>query len=68
MKEWVWFKICLFSKYKIDLVEELKFLNSLLARHNLLEYEKFSSCIDNSIVPENPLVFLSKREEKNRTK
>lgn len=64
MKEWVWFNIYLFAKDKIDLVEELEFLNSFLARHNLLEYEEFSACINNSIVPEKPLVFLSKRKGK----
>ena len=56
MKEWSWFKIYLFSKDKIDLVEELNFLNSHLALHGLVGYEEFSTCIDNSVLPKKPHV------------
>ena len=63
MKEWSWFKIYLFSKDKIDLVEELNFSNFLLAHHGLFGYEEFSACIDNSLLPEKPLVFLSRKKK-----
>ena len=50
VKQWTWFKICLFSKNKIDLVEELKLLNSVLTYHALFRYEEFSTSIDTSIL------------------
>ena len=64
IKEWSWFRVYLFSEYKIDLVEELKILNSLLARHGLLEYEEFSASIDNFELPEKPLVLYQERRKK----
>ena len=68
MKEWSWFRVYLFSEYKIDLVEELKILNSFLVRHGSLEYEEFSASIDNFVLPEKLLVFYPegrKKIEKN---
>ena len=63
MKEWSWFKIYLFSKDKIDLVEELNFSNFLLAHHGLFDYEEFSACIDNSVLSEKPLAFCQERRK-----
>ena len=37
-QNWSWFKICVFSKEDVDLVEELKRLNSLLVSHNIHEF------------------------------
>ena len=37
-QNWNWFKIYVFSKEDLDLVEELKRLNSLLVSHNMHEF------------------------------
>lgn len=64
VKEWSWFKIYFFSKDKIDVAEELQFLNSLLARQGLLEYDEFSACIENLVSPEKQLLFLLRVKKK----
>ena len=65
VKQWTWFKIYVFSKNKIDLVDELKCLNSVLILQALFRYEEFSTCIDKSILPQKPVVFFF-REKKNK--
>ena len=56
VKQWTWFKSYLFSKKKIDLIEQLRFLNVLVICNALFGYEEFSTCIDNSILPQKPIV------------
>ena len=55
VKQWTWFKSYLFSKKKIDLIEQLRFLNVLVICNALFGYEEFSTCIDNSILPQKQL-------------
>ena len=67
IKECSWFKIYLFSKENIELVEELNFQNALLVRHRLLEHDKFSVYVDRSVLPEKPLAFfLFKKDKKTQ--
>ena len=63
LKEWTWFKIYVFSKEDVDLVEELNKLNSLLVSHNMHEYGKFLVCLDHSFLPDTAFAFLSKKKK-----
>ena len=63
LKEWVWFKIYVFSKEDVDLVEELKKLNSLLVSHNMDDYGEFLVCIDQSLLSDTAFAFLSKKKK-----
>ena len=63
LKEWVWFKIYVFSKEDVDLVEELKKLSSILVSHNMDEYGEFLVCLDHSLLPDTAFAFLSKKKK-----
>ena len=63
LKEWTWFKINVFSKEDVDLVEELNKLNSLLVSHNMDEYGEFLVCLDHSLLPDTAFAFLSKKKK-----
>ena len=45
-KEWTWFKIYVFTKQIIDLEKELRTLNDLLSKHEGINYEEFSVCLE----------------------
>ena len=63
-RDWTWFKIYIFSKEDVDLVEELNKLDSLLVSHNMHEYGEFSVCLDHSLLPDTAFAFLSKKEKR----
>ena len=51
-----------FTKDDIDPAEELNKLNSLLVKHELYEYGKFSVCLDHLLLPDRAFAFLSKKK------
>ena len=61
-KECNWFKIYVYTKEGMDLVEELNKLNSLLVKYGLYEYGEFSVCLDHLL--DKAFAFLSKRKTK----
>ena len=63
-KNWTSFKIYVFSKEGVELVEELNKLNSLLVSHNMSEYGKFSVCLDCWLLPDSDFTFPSKKINK----
>ena len=65
-RDWTWFKIYVFSKEDVDLVEELNRLNSLLVSHNMHEYGEFLVCLDHSLFPDTSFAFLSKKKKGNK--
>ena len=65
-KNWTSFKVYVFSKEDVDLVEKLNKLNSLLVSHNMSEYGKFSVCLDCSLLPDSAFTFPSKNINKKQ--
>ena len=63
-KNWTWFKIYVFSKEDVDLVEELDKLNSHLAKHNMHEYGGLLVCLYHLLLPDRAFAFLSKNIKK----
>ena len=63
LKEWTWFKIYVFSKEDVDLVEELNKLNSVLVSHHMHNYGEFLVCLDHSLLPDTAFAFLSKKKK-----
>ena len=64
---WTWFKIYIFSKEDVDLVEELDKLNSLLVKHNMHEYGGFLVCLYHLLLSDRAFAFLSKNIKKKNT-
>ena len=52
MKDWSWFKIYVFTKKKID----------LLSKHECNNYEEFSVCLENFLLPNRAFGFVSRRK------
>ena len=63
MKDWSWFKIYVFTKKKIDLEKELKILNDLLSKYECNNYEEFSVCLENFLLPNRAFGFISRRKK-----
>lgn len=63
-KDYCWFRIYVFSKEAIDLVNELDILNSLLVSQGMNEYGEFSVCLDPLLIPDWDVVFLSRKRAK----
>ena len=67
-KNWTWFKIYVFSKEDLDLVEELDKLSSVLVKHNMHEYGGFLVCLNHLLLPDRAFAFLSKKIKKKTIK
>ena len=61
MKDQSWFKINVFTKKKINLEKDLEILNDLLSKHESSNYEEFSVCFENLLLPDRAFGFISRR-------
>ena len=63
MRDWLWFKILVFTDQKINLIKELDPLNNLLAKDVGNKYEQFSVCLNEPYYPpEQCLGFISRKK------
>ena len=62
----VWMRIYVWTKDKIDLVQELNILNSLLVKHGAEGNRVFKVCIDHLLLPEKAFIFFCVKRKKKK--
>ena len=68
LKEWTWFKMCVFTKKKIDLEKKPKILNDLLLKHKGNNYDEFPVVWSIFFCVTDLLVLSQKQKQKKSLK